>query len=652
MTRPTLLAVFLILVAQALPVVAKPVELADAAAAQSPSGATAFLRDPTGKLTLAEVTAMADAFTPLVRRDANFGYTTDRIWLRIDLRNATDADGRWVLLFSTNFLPTIATYLVTDRATEAVLDQTRNSAFASRPVQLAELAAAFSLPAGERGALYIAYTSDGSSGLSLAFLSAAAFEAQRSTTLAKDFGYFGMMLLLACLGVLAFAVTRQVTFVAYAGFALAILFYVMHRDGYTFQFFWPNAPVFNGNASILVGQTVILSAATYTRAFLRTARRHPTMDRILAIFMLLTLSLLALWPLGMTQQIKQALVLLSFTGTVLFLAAGINAARSRAREVRFFVVGWVFFMSSAAILSGRHLLNIDIPASLALDSIRIVTVFDAALMGMAILDRYLQARQAEERALRDSVDAMAARVDMQARLARLEAQYRALENQAARGGERLAEAAHDLRQPIHALRLSIQSLISDARAAPALADRVERSFSYLEGLVQTALDGEGNTRRADQPLAGDVLAALGEMFAADARAKGIDLRILPCKTSLPADPVKLLRILSNLVSNAICYVDTGRILVGCRRCGAGLRFEIHDTGPGMSAEEFRKALERGVRLGKAAPGTDNRGLGLAIAQSEARAAGMRLARLDRASRGLSVVLEIPWEPRCRGLGIA
>ncbi|MEL6235827.1 MAG: 7TM-DISM domain-containing protein, partial [Pseudomonadota bacterium] len=256
----------------------------------SPQGEVSYLRDPDRSLRLADVTGPDAGFAPLDRQDANFGYTTDRIWLRFRVTNGTASDGRWVILFNTNFMPTMAVHLVTDAGVTTTLDQTRASVFSSRPVQLAELAAPITLAAGQSGTVYIAYTSDGSSGIGLRIMPETAFEAQRSTTLAKDFGYFGMMMLLACLGVLAFLATRQITFLAYSGFALAILFYVMHRDGYTFQFFWPNAPLFNGNASILVGQVVILSAATYTRAFLRTPRLHPEMDWILAILMGITAS--------------------------------------------------------------------------------------------------------------------------------------------------------------------------------------------------------------------------------------------------------------------------------------------------------------------------------------------------------------------------
>src|ERR1700746_3062908 len=48
------------------------------------------------------------------------------------------------------------------------------------------------------------------------------------------------------------------------------------------------------------------------------------------------------------------------------------------------------------------------------------------------------------------------------------------------------------------------------------------------------------------------------------------------------------RILRNLVSNAIKYTDRGRVLVGCRRRGDGVRIEVWDTGCGIPADQQRQ----------------------------------------------------------------
>ncbi len=69
---------------------------------------------------------------------------------------------------------------------------------------------------------------------------------------------------------------------------------------------------------------------------------------------------------------------------------------------------------------------------------------------------------------------------------------------------------------------------------------------------------------------GDTLRAIRDMFAADAAVMGIELRLVPCTRSVPIEPLVMMRIVTNLVSNAIKYTEDGRILVGCSRQGMGL----------------------------------------------------------------------------------
>ena len=70
---------------------------------------------------------------------------------------------------------------------------------------------------------------------------------------------------------------------------------------------------------------------------------------------------------------------------------------------------------------------------------------------------------------------------------------------------------------------------------------------------------------------------------------------------MPSKPFVLMRIVANLVSNAIKYTDKGRVLLGCRRHGDMLRIEVHDTGPGMTPEDFAQAGLRAVRLDRDRP---------------------------------------------------
>lgn len=102
-------------------------------------------------------------------------------------------------------------------------------------------------------------------------------------------------------------------------------------------------------------------------------------------------------------QWKQIMVVQASGSTLLFLAAGLNAARQRLREVRFFVLGWACAIVSAALVSARHVVGIKLSSAAALDSMRIVAVCDALMMGLALIDRHLQMRALQAKTLEVSL---------------------------------------------------------------------------------------------------------------------------------------------------------------------------------------------------------------------------------------------------------
>lgn len=201
----------------------------------------------------------------------------------------------------------------------------------------------------------------------------------------------------------------------------------------------------------------------------------------------------------------------------------------------------------------------------------------------------------------------------------------------------LASAAHDLRQPMQAMmmfidELSYRPLADQDRAIVAKVESSAQSLSHLlNGLLDiSAIDaGAIEPRIADVPLA-PVLAAIEARFGGPADAKKLALTVLPTRASVRSDPVLLLRILSNLVSNAVRYTEAGRVLVGCRRRGAELLVQVIDTGIGIPPEQMPLIFEEYYQV--ANQGRDRRhgtGLGLAIVE---RLAGLLNHRIEVASR--------------------
>ncbi|WP_428377257.1 chemotaxis protein CheB [Lichenicoccus sp.] len=157
----------------------------------------------------------------------------------------------------------------------------------------------------------------------------------------------------------------------------------------------------------------------------------------------------------------------------------------------------------------------------------------------------------------------------------------------------LAAVSHDLRQPLQTLTL-IQGLLVKrvaGDAAQKLVAMLDPTIGAMSGMLNTLLDinqidaGTLRTAIADFPVA-DLLGQLGEEFRYHADAQGLALRVVPCSLDIRSDRRLLEQMIRNLMNNAIKYTRRGRILVGCRRHGATLSIEVHDTGIGIAAGEL------------------------------------------------------------------
>ena len=137
----------------------------------------------------------------------------------------------------------------------------------------------------------------------------------------------------------------------------------------------------------------------------------------------------------------------------------------------------------------------------------------------------------------------------------------------------------------------------------------------------------------------DVLGAVYEMFLPDAKAKGLEFRYVQTSLTSDIDPLALMRIVSNLVSNAVKYTPNGKILLGVRRRPSEFRIEVHDTGLGMSQQEFEIAKQRHVRLHGKESMAEGHGFGLAIASELASESNFDLYVLPRGEIGTSMALE-------------
>src|SRR3984885_15267677 len=183
----------------------------------------------------------------------------------------------------------------------------------------------------------------------------------------------------------------------------------------------------------------------------------------------------------------------------------------------------------------------------------------------------------------------------------------------------VAAASHDILHPLNAARLDVTSLIERQRAGDdaSLVQNIDASLEAVEEIFAALLDISRLDTGAMKPEMTDfrideLLQRLEMEFAPLAREKGLALKFMPCALTVRSDRRLLRRLLQNLVSNAIKYTPAGSVLVGCRRHGARLRIEVHDTGIGIPQGKRRAVFKEFHRLDQGARVARRSGLGLAM----------------------------------------
>jgi two-component system, sensor histidine kinase len=212
----------------------------------------------------------------------------------------------------------------------------------------------------------------------------------------------------------------------------------------------------------------------------------------------------------------------------------------------------------------------------------------------------------------------------------------------------LAAASHDLLQPLNAARLFVSALADLDHSKPnrGLINNIEISLSAVEDLLAALLDiskldaGVVRPELTDFPIT-SLLGPLATEHRALAEDRGLGLCHVSSRAVVRSD-IRLLRsIIQNFLSNAVRYTRDGRILLGCRRCGAGLRIEIWDTGAGIPADKFDEIFEEFRQLDTAGGHDRGIGLGLAIVKRAAKTLGVAIAVRSRVGRGSVFSVTVP-----------
>ncbi|WP_144172500.1 NahK/ErcS family hybrid sensor histidine kinase/response regulator [Pseudomonas sp. Kh13] len=213
----------------------------------------------------------------------------------------------------------------------------------------------------------------------------------------------------------------------------------------------------------------------------------------------------------------------------------------------------------------------------------------------------------------------------------------------------LAAVSHDLLQPLNAARLFTSALLEcrEPQNSAHLVRNVSNSLEDVESLLGTLVDIsklDAGVIKADvAPFAlRELMDNLAAEYAQVARSEGLELHFVGCSAVVRSDIQLLARILRNLLSNAIRYTPSGRVVLGCRRQRGGLRIEVWDSGIGIAEEHLEEMFQEFRRGDVQRPDQDRGlGLGLAIVEKIAGILGHRIRVRSWLGKGSVFAVEVP-----------
>ena len=213
---------------------------------------------------------------------------------------------------------------------------------------------------------------------------------------------------------------------------------------------------------------------------------------------------------------------------------------------------------------------------------------------------------------------------------------------------RIMLLGHDLRAAVSDI-LGGLHLLADEELSPAMRMQFERMRAAGEDMARLIEEGfEIVTDQTVGPLRQTVQLArllydLEMRWTGRAQEKGLGFHVamapdVPVLVRL--DRIALERVLSNMLSNAVKYTDSGAVRLALTvEAETRLLFSVLDDGPGFNPELRGRLFRQGAR-GKV-PGKAGNGLGLFISRDMARRLDGRIEVSNRPEGGACVALSLP-----------
>lgn len=581
-----------------------------------------YLEDPTGKLTIDDVTrgSASGSFRQFPEAPPVFGLTSSAHWLR--LRVKTDSEKYWFLEVANAMLDRVELY---------------SPAGAGFTVQKAGAA----LPFNERAFSYRTFVfplhdAPGSTTRYLHIKSSNAYAAPLHAWSGEDLVrhinadtlflgmYLGILLIMFFYNTIIFFTVRESSYGYLSLTILVIFLWRLTFSGEGFQHLWPSHP--NVNSSLFVYPPLVATVfIPFVRSFLLTKIHTPRIDRVLiGMLSVSTIGILLGVILATPYYNFFVKIILMPMGTIFFILAIISsgmALKQGNRSGLFFLVAFAL-QSPAAVLNHWAISGFIESNFLTIHGGKIGTVWLITLLSLGLADRI---RTLNIR-LKDLTGTLEEKVvDRTVELARTN---ELLTDANAQKSRFFMNLSHEIRTPLTIISNYIDRHIETHGSGEEILIIKRNIDSLTRDMVNffDILRFERGVMIYDHSRIIDLSAIMSrkvDAFTSLAYRRDISIASdIEEGLHVKADPLAIERIVNNLMDNAIRYNrNSGTIEVALKSSGPEVTLVVRDSGIGIDGDQKIAIFEPYFQLSREKMGLQGIGMGLAVVKDTVESLG-------------------------------
>lgn len=566
----------------------------------------------------------------------------EQVWIYSRVKNTENTAIQWYINTRVPAFKDIKIYALRQSGqVDLLIDHKGEDGYEDRPIQDPLITAKLSLESQENAEIYFQYTGVYHDVIAPIISSEDYYLNERNKEVVFTMLYMGSTIAACIFAVLLGSFFGFRISLTFAGYLLSALGLYLGYSGRIIPYFTPDNPDLSVKLEVLTSVSLWCTALLFGHALMNIKTIAPRYNRIIWLFIFYS-SFFALvtlvTPLTTTHVALNMLAAVTKT-IALPLAVTLHVTTCLLGLIHK-QKGAIAFSTSAIILAGLALYNyftLYTDYSLAdyynLQYLLVLAVIlDGTAFAIAMAVRASSLKKERNQAVEAELEAMEQQVMLSQKLRVAEDDYRRVSQQSARRRDTLESVSHDLLQPLTALRsnLSENTLQDKDRAI-----EMNQALDYLEALARDNLKAKSSieematvnlSEKFDIKVVTD---NVFQMFKAEAQSKGLSFRYRPPIGKINSNPVDLMRILSNLVSNAIKHTEEGGVLIGSRNVKDGLKIEIWDTGPGLNQvdiDKFLKPYEKSET-------SNGNGLGLHLVKEMCREQGCKFSMKSKLGKG-------------------